>query len=66
MVTKRDTDGRYAFVEVDAHYVVELDPVVEPEAVGELLDKAERGCFVGNSLTARPRYHWIVNGEEIR
>jgi hypothetical protein len=32
----------------------------------DLLDRAERGCFVGNSLTARPAYHWTVNGEAIR
>ncbi|CAN5198436.1 hypothetical protein BH09ACT13_BH09ACT13_05100 [soil metagenome] len=66
VVTKRDGDGRYAFVEIDAHYDVELDPAIEQGVVDELLEKAERGCFVGNSLTARPRYHWMVNGEEIR
>ena len=32
----------------------------------ELLGRAEAGCFVGNSLTAKTRYHWIVNGEEVR
>lgn len=25
----------------------------------------ERGCFVGASLTAKPRYRWTVNGKEI-
>ena len=27
-----------------------------------MLERAERGCFVGNSLVARPRYRWNVNG----
>jgi len=31
----------------------------------ELLTKAERGCFIGNSLATPPRYRWTVEGEEI-
>jgi hypothetical protein len=27
------------------------------------LDSAEWGCFVGASLTVKPRYEWRVNGE---
>jgi organic hydroperoxide reductase OsmC/OhrA len=65
-VTKRDGDGLYAFVDVEARYDVELEGAPDRAAVVELLDRAERGCFVGNSLTARPTYHWTVNGEEIR
>jgi organic hydroperoxide reductase OsmC/OhrA len=65
VVTKRESDGRYAFVELD----VELDAVLDPPLAGEnlraLLQKAERDCFVGASLTAPPRYHWTVEGEEI-
>ena len=62
-VTQRTTDGRYAFV----HLRVELDVTLDssPPAVRELLAKAERDCFVGASLTAKPRYRWIVNGEEL-
>ena len=26
--------------------------------------KGERDCFVGASLTAKPDYHWTVNGED--
>jgi organic hydroperoxide reductase OsmC/OhrA len=65
-VTKRESDGLYAFVDVDARYDVELEGAPDRAAVIDLLDRAERGCFVGNSLTARPTYHWTVNGEEIR
>ena len=62
-VTQRDTDGRYAFVRIKVDLDVTLEPA--PASVRELLSKAERDCFVGASLTARPRYRWTVNGEEI-
>ena len=60
LVTKRETDDRYALVETHVELVVELDP--EPEALAELLALAERDCFVGSSLTAKPQYRWVVNG----
>jgi len=66
IVTKRETDGLYAFVDVETRYDVEFADAFEPEKVTELLDKAERGCFVGNSLVARPRYRWTVNGKNVR
>ena len=62
-VTQRATDGRYAFVRVKVDVDVTLDPT--PGNVRELLSKAERDCFVGASLTARPRYRWTVNGEDV-
>ena len=62
-VTQRTTDGRYAFVRVKVDVDVTLDPT--PGNVRELLSKAERDCFVGASLTARPRYRWTVNGEDV-
>jgi uncharacterized OsmC-like protein len=65
-VTKRETDGRYAFVEIESSFDVELSPAAEPTAIEELLERAERGCFVGNSLTAKPSYRWKVNGVEVR
>src|SRR5213080_2409539 len=44
-VTKRDSDGRYAFVEI----AVTIDAQLAPRAInaGELIGKAERDCFVG-------------------
>jgi uncharacterized OsmC-like protein len=57
-VTKREDDGRYAFVEIECRLDVELRP--PPEEPAELLAKAERDCFVGASLTAKPRYVWNV------
>jgi len=65
VVTRRESDGRYAFVEVEVALDVELGPGLDEEAVLDLVAKAERDCFVGSSLTAEPRYSWTVNGEAI-
>jgi len=66
VVGKREEDGRYAFVEIECGLDVELDPLPEGDALVELLDLAERDCFVGASLKLSPRYEWRVNGELIR
>jgi organic hydroperoxide reductase OsmC/OhrA len=66
VVTKREDDGRYALVEIECGLDVELEPAPEDERLTELLDLAERDCFVGASLTAKPRYEWRVNGEVVQ
>ena len=63
-VTKRPSDGRYAFVDLECKLDVQLEPRPEPGAQRDLLSKAERDCFVGASFTAPTRYVWCVNGEE--
>ena len=60
VVTRRESDGRYGFVEVECRLEVRLEP--ELEDLPELIAKAERDCFVGASLTVDPRYEWRVNG----
>jgi uncharacterized OsmC-like protein len=65
-VTRRESDGRYAFVEIEALFDIELEPRPDEEALAALLARAERGCFVSASLTAPPRYGWRVNGEAVR
>jgi uncharacterized OsmC-like protein len=60
MVTKRESDDRYAFVEVEVELAVALEP--EPDDLADLLAKAERDCFIGASLTTKPSYRWTVNG----
>ena len=62
-VTKGEEDGRYAFVEIDVRIELELEPV--PDDLRELLDKAERDCFVGASLRPVPRYRWRVNDRDV-
>jgi uncharacterized OsmC-like protein len=64
-VAKRDTDGRYAFVDIESSFELEVAPPPDPEALATMLEKTERGCFVGNSLTAKPRYRWKVNDEDV-
>ena len=65
VVTKRDEDGLYALVAIDLHFEVELDPATHSSAIRDLVARAEKGCFVGNSLVARPTYRWAVNGEKV-
>ena len=57
-IAKRESDGRYAVSAVEVAIDVHLMP---PQAdPSELLAKAERDCFVGASLTAKPTYRWTV------
>ena len=65
LVTKRRTDERYALVETELELVVQIEPEPEGDALAELLELAERDCFVGSSLSARPAYRWTVNGRTI-
>jgi organic hydroperoxide reductase OsmC/OhrA len=64
-VTQRESDGRYALVETEAELAVKLVPEPEPDQLEELLARAERDCFIGSSLTAKPTYRWVVNGRAI-
>jgi uncharacterized OsmC-like protein len=64
-VTKRAEDALYALVEVEARLELEVAPPPTPDVLATLIEKSERGCFVGNSLTAAPRYRWTVNGEAV-
>jgi uncharacterized OsmC-like protein len=66
LVTKRETDDRYALVDTEADLTVEIAPELEPAALADLLALAERDCFVGSSLTAKPRYRWVVNGHAVQ
>jgi uncharacterized OsmC-like protein len=64
-IARRETDGRFAFAEIDVRLDLELDPEPPGEELTALLAKAERDCFVGASLTVEPRYRWTVNGREV-
>ena len=59
-VTRRDDDGRFAFVEISFDAEVAFEPKPDETAVADLLAKAERDCFIGASLTAKPTYTWKV------
>ena len=59
-VTRREEDGRFAFVDVAFEGDVAFDPKPDEATAADLLAKAERDCFVGASLTAKPSYSWRV------
>ena len=63
-VTRPDGEERFRFVELEAEIDATLDPPQEGAALEELLALAERDCFVGASLLAKPRYRWRVEGVE--
>jgi organic hydroperoxide reductase OsmC/OhrA len=65
VVTRREEDGRFAFVSIDVDLEARLEPALEAGPVRELIAKAERDCFVGASLRLAPRYRWTVAGEAI-
>lgn len=62
-VTRRASDGRYAFVELECTLDVELEPAPDAETQHAVLAKAERDCFVGASFVAPVQYAWRVNGK---
>ncbi len=64
VVTRREEDGRFAFVEIRVDLDVTFTAPTSEEDVRELIMKGERDCFIGTSLTARLDYHWTVNGED--
>ena len=64
-MTRRETDERYALVETEVELAVEIDPSPSRPRSPSSSTLAERDCFVGSSLTAKPSYRWIVNGRTI-
>jgi uncharacterized OsmC-like protein len=60
LFTKRESDERYAAVELEVDLTVRLTPNPGEEERAELLAKAERDCFIGASLTSKPTYRWTV------
>jgi organic hydroperoxide reductase OsmC/OhrA len=64
VVTRREEDGRFAFVEIRVDLDVRLPLAPSADDLRELITKGERDCFIGASLTAKPDYHWTVNGED--
>ena len=61
LITQRESDGRYATSEVEVELTVRLREQPGDDELAALLVKAERDCFVGASLTAKPSYRWSVS-----
>jgi organic hydroperoxide reductase OsmC/OhrA len=64
VVTRREEDGRFAFVELRLELEVTIEPAAAADELRTLIAKGERDCFIGASLTTKPDYHWTVNGED--
>ena len=65
VVTRREADGRFAFVEIRVGLDVTLDAPPTHDDLRAVSDKGERDCFIGASLAIKPDYHWTVNGEDL-
>jgi organic hydroperoxide reductase OsmC/OhrA len=60
LFAKRPSDGRIAVAELDVVIDVGLEPQPGEAELVELVEKAERDCFIGASLTVKPSYRWSV------
>ena len=60
LITKRESDGRYATTEVRLDLQVRLREQPGDDELTTLLAKAERDCFIGASLTVKPAYSWSL------
>lgn len=58
LITKRESDGRYATTEIELELAIRLREQPGEDELAVLLAKAERDCFVGASLAVKPRYRW--------
>ena len=65
VVTRREEDGRFGFVEIRVDLDVALAAPPSHDDLRALSAKGERDCFVGASLTVKPDYHWTINGEDL-
>ena len=60
LVQRRERDGRFAMTETDVELRVRFSQLPGDDERIALFAKAERDCFVGASLTAKPSYSWSV------
>jgi organic hydroperoxide reductase OsmC/OhrA len=58
-ITRPGPEERYAFVSIDVRIAAQLTP--RANEVNDLVELAERDCFVGASLTVKPTYDWQLS-----
>jgi uncharacterized OsmC-like protein len=59
-VARPDGEERFRFVQIEVEVEAEVDPRPGASELADLLALAERDCFVGSSLVAKPVYRWHV------
>ena len=64
-VTRREGDGRFAFVEIAVDVMAEIEPPLADDLLPGIVARAERDCFVGASLAVAPAYRFVVGGREV-
>jgi uncharacterized OsmC-like protein len=60
LFARREDDGRYAVADLEVALDIGLVPQPGEAELAELLQKAERDCFIGASLTVKPVYAWTT------
>jgi organic hydroperoxide reductase OsmC/OhrA len=60
LFSRRESDGRFAVTELNVELALKLEPQPGEAELVELLEKAERDCFIGASLTLKPTYVWTI------
>ena len=65
IVTRREADDRYGFVDLQCKLDVRIEPEPPAAELRPLLESAEWGCFIGASLDPAPQYAWRVNGRDL-
>jgi organic hydroperoxide reductase OsmC/OhrA len=61
LVSRRESDGRYAVTECGVELRLHLVPHPGEAELAELVALAERDCFIGASLTVKPDYVWTTS-----
>ena len=65
-VTRRASDGRFAFTSIDVTVTLDDRPDLSEEALANFRHHSERGCFIGASLNVEPNYIWRYDGQALR
>jgi organic hydroperoxide reductase OsmC/OhrA len=60
LIRRRESDDRFAVTETDVDLRVRFSEAPGDDEGAKLFAKAERDCFIGASLTAKPMYSWSV------
>jgi organic hydroperoxide reductase OsmC/OhrA len=58
-IQRAGDDNRYRFVQIDVAIDAQLEP--RTNEADDLIELAEHDCFVGASLSLKPRYEWRVS-----
>jgi organic hydroperoxide reductase OsmC/OhrA len=61
LIRRRESDDRFAVTETDVDLRVRFSQQPGEDELALLFQKAERDCFIGASLSAKPTYRWALS-----